>query len=478
MKITKPNADPERYFCIYLITSDRFCKEVLPLASPQYFQTSYAKEVCKWVEEYYGQFSKAPKKDIRSIYHAKRPLITDEETLDLCSTFLASISKEWETLEPNNLDYEIRSAVNYLKLRSLEVLNNSIQDSITENNPTKGEQAISNYKRVEKPFGQGVSLLHDASKVTNAFMDEDVVLFSFPGALGSVAGKFCRGDFISFLAPMKRGKTHYLWYTAETAMHFSFKVVFFTLEMTENQMIKRAWKSLVAQPKTTMEVSIPFFSRDSEDEKWTVETKEEERKGIDCSIIEDLQKKFRRKFRKGDVRIISLPTKSATVSDLVSHLDNMEHYENYIPDVIIVDYADILLAGKGFKGEYRHQLDDIWSALRKLAQEKNCLVVTASQTEKTTFKQDISEGSAAEDVRKIAHITCGLALNQTKVERELGVIRISQVVAREEKTAFQQAVVLQCLDIGRACVDSRLQNEVEILVEETEKKAAYGRKKH
>jgi len=458
--------------------STQFCKEIIPLIRPQYFQTVYAKEVASWCVEYFEQFEKAPQKDIKEIYHSKRPLIPDEETVDLCSTFLSSISKMYETLEINNIQYEIHSAVTYLKVRALEILGNAITDSVTNNDPAKGEQAYSNFKRVEKPFGQGVSLLHDAVKVTNAFMDEDDVLFTFPGAFGQVAGKFCRGDFISFLAPMKRGKTWYLWYTAETALHFAHKVIYFTLEMTENQMIKRAWKSLVAQPKFKSDVIIPYFIKEDDDEKYDVETKEEEREGIDTTAIEVMQKKFRRKFRKGDVRIIALPTKSATVSDLVSHLDNMEHYENFIPDVIVVDYADILLAGRGFKGEYRHQLDDIWSSLRKLAQERNCLVVTASQTEKTTFKSDITEGSAAEDVRKIAHITCGLALNQTKDEREKGIIRVSQVVSREEKTAFQQAVVLQCLDIGRPCIDSKLRNEVNIVKDtENEEKKEYTRKK-
>lgn len=458
MKIKKISADQERRFIINLITDDRFCREISPLVDKRFFTSVYTREISIWCMEYYQQFSCAPRKDIQSIFNSKKQNMVDEASVEIIRKFLSSISNEYVESNINNVEYEIKNAVKWLKIRSLELLKKSIIDSIEDNEPTKGEVALADYKRIEKALGQGASILHDTQKIIDAFMDTDEVMFTFPGALGVVAGKMCRGDFISFLAPMKRGKTWYLWYVAETALHYQHKVVFFTLEMTEKQIIQRSWRSLVGQPKEKGIVQIPYFEKEAD--KYTVESKEEEREGLDTSKIEYLQKKLKRKFRKGDVRIISLPTKSASVSDLKMHLDNMEYYENFIPDVVVVDYADILIPEKTFKGEYRHQLDNIWSGLRRLAQEKNCLVVTASQTEKSTFKKDVDKGSAAEDVRKIAHITCGLALNQTEKEKEKGIMRIAQVAVREDRQSFQQAIVLQCLDIGRPCIDSRLEKDV------------------
>lgn len=468
MKRKTPNVNPERKLIINLITSDIYCKSIIPLLSPKYFLTSYAREVSSWIIAYYEEFEKAPGIDIKSIYHSKRADIKDVDVQDEVSEFLTSISEEWETLEPNNIDYEIKNAELYLKIRSLDVLKENLDSAINENNPLIGEQAVSNYKRIEKSFGQGISLLKDSQKVMDAFTDADEVLFTLPGALGQVAGKFCRGDFVSFLAPMKRGKTWYLWYIAETALYMSCKVIIITLEMTEKQMIRRSWRSLLGQPKNTKTVKIPFFEKDEDSERFFISEKEEQREGIDPSKVVEYQKKFRRKFRKGDVRIISLPSKSATVQDLNSHLDNLEHFENFIPDVVVLDYADLLIPDKTVK-EYRHGLDNIWSMLRSTAMARNILLVTASQTEKGTFKQDISEGSAAEDIRKIAHITCGLALNQKKEEAKMGVMRVAQVVTREDAPCFEQAIVLQCLDIGRPCIDSKLKSEVAYsLISETD----------
>ena len=475
MKKIKISMNEERKLITNLIVSDRFCKEIIPLLRTNYLKSSYARETATWIIEYYEQFKKAPGKDIKSIYHVKRALIKDAETVDNISSFLSSISKDYETSIPNNIEYEIAQTVLYLKTCSLSLLKDSLDESVLENDPLKGEQAISNFKRVEKPLGQGVSLLRDTNKVIDAFMDEEEVLFNFPGALGKVAGALHRGDFLSFLAPMKRGKTWFLWFTAETGLHFHLKVLFFTLEMTENQIIRRSWKSLIGHPKVSGIIRLPYFILDDESNKFKIGIRKKLREGIDPSEVANYQKKFKRKFRKGDVRIISLPSKSATVSDLSAHLDNMQYYENFIPDIIVIDYADILAQSKGIR-EYRHGLDDIWAGLRRMAQERQALVVTATQTEKGTFNHDIGESSVAEDIRKIAHITCGLALNQTKQEAENGIIRVSQIVTREERKAFQQAVVLQCLDIGRPCLDSKLANEVLKKVEKVEEKTGYTRK--
>ncbi len=55
-----------------------------------------------------------------------------------------------------------------------------------------------------------------------------------------------------------------------------------------------------------------------------------------------------------------------------------------------------------------------------------------------------------------------IALNQNKVEKENGVMRVKQLAVREGRTSFQQAIVLQCLDIGRPVIDSKMENDVDL----------------
>ena len=86
---------------------------------------------------------------------------------------------------------------------------------------------------------------------------------------------------------------------------------------------------------------------------------------------------MRRLSRGGDIRIISVPAYSLSVEKLDIMLEKLVQEENYVPDLIAVDYADIMAPSE--KGEYRNQLDGIWKRLRGLAQKWKAVVFTASQ---------------------------------------------------------------------------------------------------
>jgi hypothetical protein len=458
LKVTQPKNTYERKFTINLITSDRFCKEVIPLIHPKYFETIYAREVSAWCIEYYNQFSKAPGKDIKSLYHSKRPLIHDDETVDLVSDFLASLSKEFEETDINNIDYEVKFAIKYLKIRSLDIVSESIQSAVLENNPEKGEHVLSSYKRVEKVIGQGIDLLKDTALIMNAFTKENDVIITFPGALGKIIQPITRGSFPAFFGPAKRGKSFWLWYTAELGMGQGCKILYITLEMTENNIIRRSWPSLIGQPVESKTIHSAYFEKD-DDELFKIVQKQEVKEGLNLDSIGEFQKKLKRLYRKGAIKIV-FPIEPLTVSTLESILDNLEYYENFIPDAVVIDYADYMAPDTTFKGsDNRNIINNIWTGLRQLALKKNLAIVTASHTAKITFDTDIKTSHASEDIRKINNVTMAIGLNQTDEEKENNVMRVGLMEIREGRKTRDQAVVLQCLDIGRPCIDSRLRKE-------------------
>jgi len=74
------------------------------------------------------------------------------------------------------------------------------------------------------------------------------------------------------------------------------------------------------------------------------------------------------------------PTKSATVQTLSSHLNQIE-LQGITPDLVIVDYADIL---RGIGTEKRHILENIYEDLRGLAGEYEVPIWTASQANRSS----------------------------------------------------------------------------------------------
>ena len=251
--------------------------------------------------------------------------------------------------------------------------------------------------------------------------------------------------------------TFHLAYTAETAMMNGLKVIFFSLEMSREAMIRRLWMSLSGQLyEDKDDIDIPYFELD-DDGMYQVHHKTVSRKAVDVTNIEKKQKALRRLSRGGDIQVVAVPAYSLTVEALDAYLDDFEQ-KGYIPDVIIVDYADIMAPSE--KGDYRNQLDGIWKRLRGLAQKRKALVVTASQSGRSSIDRDVDATDIAEDIRKIAHVTSMVSLNQTPQDIKNGVMKLKQLAIRDGEREFRQAICLQCLSVGKPVLDSKFEDEV------------------
>jgi len=473
--------DKERTIITYMVVNDRFLNEIIPVFRTSYLKSSYAKLVANWIIEYWEQYKCAPKKNIQDLYISKYKLLKedDEEDNDNIKLFLSNLSKNYETYsEPTNIDFLLTESINYLKIRSGEILKEKIDDAIISNDGNKLDSVISQYKRVEKPTGEGVDLLHDHNKILEALTIENNEIIKFPGDLGNIIQPISRGDFISFFGPAKRGKSFWLWYSAEIAMAQGCKVIYIPLEMNEVEIIKRSWPSITGYPLYDKTIHSAYFEYDEEINLYRIAQKEKEKKGFDLNKIELFQKKLKRLYRKGRIKII--PMVGATVDLIKATCDNLYFYENFIPDCIIIDYADYMEPSKGFKSnENRQILNNIWKSLRNFANERKIAVITASHTEKSTFETDIKTRHASEDIRKINHVTMAISLNATNKEKEENIIRLGLMEIREGRAITDQVVCLQCLDLGKPCIDSKMKKEVYGYnnVEKSAEKHKYNRKK-
>jgi predicted XRE-type DNA-binding protein len=272
---------------------------------------------------------------------------------------------------------------------------------------------------------------------------------------------------------MKRGKTWWLMYTAIQAMMSNYKVIFISLEMNMNQILRRFWRYLSGQPAKPKTVKKPKFVM-NDDDLYDVVFVEEEKAGVDVGNISRLQEKIKSFVRPGDIRVIQFPSYSATIKDIIMEIDNLAYFENYNAGVIVIDYADIIKPDKSFdRSEYRHKINSIWKGLRGLAQEKCVHIVTASQTSRAGFNQDATENIIAEDVMKVAEISKLFGISQDKFDRQFNAVRIEQLAEREEQRNLKQAFVIQNLDVGNPHVASVYVDQMN----KKEEKKGYGREK-
>ena len=90
---------------------------------------------------------------------------------------------------------------------------------------------------------------------------------------------------------------------------------------------------------------------------------------------------------EGKLVIKEYPTKSATVNNLRSHLEKLKK-NNIDIGMIMVDYGDLLKPVGNYR-EKRNELESIYEGLRSLAQEFECPVWTASQTNRSGLNAEV-----------------------------------------------------------------------------------------
>ncbi len=91
---------------------------------------------------------------------------------------------------------------------------------------------------------------------------------------------------------------------------------------------------------------------------------------------------------EGKLIVKEYPTRSASVETIKAHLEKMK-LRGFEPDLIIVDYGDLLRPISSGKDEKRHQLETIYEELRGIAQINECPVWTASQTNRSGLNAEV-----------------------------------------------------------------------------------------
>ena len=371
-----------------------------------------------------------------------------------------------------------------------------------------------------KEIGLDLSSKEALNKIETAFNETTQQVITYPGALGEMWNEhLVRGGFFTFLGPEKRGKTFFLIELSMRAVRQKANVAFFAAgDMTESQMLKRICIYLAKKSDkekycgerfvpvgdcilnqldicerkdrncdhgifegVTLEaygansaqyMNLPTLKKKYEDFPeyrpcdsygcsnrrgcvWLKQVK----KTMPLSVNEAKKKirAFFRKYKRG-YKLMTYPAGVLTVSEIRECLNTWEKYDGFVPDVIVIDYADLLSADDGNVKEFRHKQDYIWKSLRALSQEKHALVLTATQADADSYRKGtLSLSNFSEDKRKLAHVTAQYGLNQDPQGREkkIGLLRINEIIVREgEFSAQNEVCVLQDLAAGRAFLES------------------------
>lgn len=256
-----------------------------------------------------------------------------------------------------------------------------------------------------------------------------------------------------FIGLPKSGKSWWLVNLTKWAFLSRLRVVYITLELDEPEVMQRIIQS--------------FFSVGKRDQIHKVQRFTSDELGrfvsMDPKLLKDrphLKQKNVRRFLEGKlgeikhrppVVVRQFPTGSLTINELEAYLDALEAAKGIIPDLLIVDYADLMTVDAA---NLRIELGQLYKKLRGIAVKRNIAIATASQSNREGRNaRTITDRNVSEDYSKIATVDVAISHNQTEAEKDLGLARLFVVAARTDADKFT-TLISQAYSLGQFCMDS------------------------
>ena len=503
----------ERRIILGLIVSDAFLQEIVKIWNPKYLTSSAARLLAQWCLEFYAKYNRAPQQEIEGIYvqKLKEQQIRKEQGEDL-EDILDGLNSEYEG-HKFNTQYLLDSTKAYFQERRLILFTEEISQLRQSGDLAGAEVLATSYSPPEQEEHSCVDPFASAERIKAVFSTKTKPIIQFPGALGEfINDQLVRDGLVGFMGPEKRGKSWILQEIAMQGIKQGCNVAFFQAgDMSEAQMIRRLCIYLSKksdQERYCRTLHYPVLDciynqndscekaerqcafgafEDKTPEEIKKITKAElktafkanpdyapcrncknmrgaiwlQKRGVVSPLTWKEAYKKVRKFRAkhhNKLRLSTYPNETLSVHEINILLTLWEKQDNFVPDIIIIDYADILLADADcLKMDLRNQQNKIWQRLRRLSQEKHCLVITATQADAASFESNtLKMHNFSEDKRKYGHVTAFYGINQTDPEeKDLRIMRINELAIREgAASVMNQVRLLQCLEIGRPFLGS------------------------
>lgn len=404
-------------------------------------------------------------------HRAKHGKVPGEHTFDLIQTLsarapdsasnyeaiLASIEELKTAVQPNYVLDRARYFARWQKLRTAAGEMLSALDARTDKGVDQAENVLLEATKVSAHLFDGglkMSSVDELVAIINR-VDGGIISTGIP-ELDNLRCAPARGRLHTCLASTGRGKSWYLVHLAKQAARRGARVLYVTLEMDELEVAQRLYQAFfsVSESEAVKGLRKIIKSQDGQYESLTEFTFEDGARPTlkDPRAEDELRENITRGVRiAAKVRVKHFPQNNLTVASLEAWLDSVSLYEGFVPDLILIDYADLFVKNPN---DIRGSTRLIYEGLKGLAQTRNVAVATVSQSNRGGVKaRVIDEENVAEDFSKMMTSDHVVTYNQTDEEASLGFARLYVAKNRCGKSRVLIAIT-QSYDIGQFCVSS------------------------
>lgn len=341
-----------------LLTDEKFLDKLQEVISPKFFESDANKWIVDEIIDYHDEYRKAPSMDV-----FKHKLATLDNDI-LKTTVVEQLRHVYTQIGNVDLDYIKKEFTSFCRNQNLKGVILQSVDLLKAGNFDRIKDLVDKAMKV----GTETDLGHDYKDDFISRM-EDVKRSTVPSDWSPINdlmdGGLGPGELGVVVAPSGVGKTWILTALGASAVRQGLSVVHYSMELSEHY---------VGARYDTVFSHIP-----SADIKEKRDIVEEKIRGL-----------------KGKLMIKYFPPKGVSSKKIAQHIDKMIAADNK-PDLIICDYADLLLSHSNKTDSTYAEQGGVYIDLRGLSGEYGIPVWTASQTNRSAIDSEVIEADKISD---------------------------------------------------------------------------------
>lgn len=395
---------------VLLLLRDRqFCDQMGEVLREDFFETRYLRVFANVLLGYRTKYKVHPSIETMTTLVRSAPEIEVETEVVqkqlrefFARAYTIDVTDEAQYIKDTALDFCRRQTVKEAMLKAVRLVQTSSFDEVSK--------VLNDALKAGSSNDFGYDYLLDFERRFNP-EDRKPISTGWTVIDGITRGGFGRGELVVAIAKTNGGKSFLLVHLGAHAILQGKTVIHYTLELSDADVASR-YDACICD--------IPLDSLIHEKE-------------VIRGIVSNLD---------GSLIVKEYPTKTASVQTIRNHLDRLRT-RGVKPDMIVVDYADLLKPVKASAEAMRHDLQSIYEELRAVAKIYDCIVVTASQSHRMQEKdnlitmEDISE---AYNKCFVADFIFTLSRSQAEIEKSAGRVFVAKNRAGRANIVYEAFV--------------------------------------
>lgn len=405
-------SDNTKKGCLYLLKHDlEFFSEIVPLLKPEFFDFPAYKNIFLGVRDYYDKYRKLPSDIALADFIVTNVSGADSEGIDYENAIAEINGFDKSCLEDR--DFVLDTVEEFARQRAMEsAIRKAVAILNDEGDIGQVEELVKTALLVNRNVDVGQDYFNDiVERISRSYQEDnrDRIPTVFNTHNRHLEGGLSAKELAMVVAPPGVGKSLYLVNQGATNLLQGKNVLYVSLEMSEDKIAGR-FDSVITEIRN-LNTSLGQFR------------------------LKERLTEVRSKTQ-GQLIIKEFPTGACNVNQLRAYLVQLKLHKNFTPDILIVDYLELLRPNRIIDSEYQAQ-QRIAEELRGLGVEHNCLIWTASQTNRQARRVPIiTDAELGDSYGKIRPADWVISLNQTQEEYDEGAMRAYVMKARDSKQHY------------------------------------------